>query len=278
MEDKKTPVYKKWLKYNDAFVRLADFKKMLTESKQHNDEENVRRISDLEKELKKIQSNSKKENKDAQTTFDKSNDSISLIPFNSTFEDSNVLDKTDSKTEYYENELAMSSPEKDDSYEAYKLFNDKMLSTKSPLERIEELPQYLADRCLIDGKKTITMNVAHMADKDDSQESYKQIDIMTARIMRGGDDEVIVGKHPNGQRVVIENPLPSEMIKVRNALINEHARIDAVIEKYKNTKHSKEIPSKNYQIIEASAGKTALQYKKKTTFSQLKFLKMSYIL
>lgn len=261
MSDRKTPVYKKWLKYNDAFVRFADFKKMLAESKEHNDMENVRRISELEKELKKIQSNNvKKGDKDVQTSLNDSNESISLIPMDSSLDDSKASEKTEFKTDYYENELEMSSPEKDDSNEAHQLFDDKMISKKSPMQRIMNLPTYLSDKCLIDGKKNIQMNIAHMADLNDSQESYQPINVMSARILRAGDEHLIVGEDPVGNPVEIPHPLDADLQKIRNALITEHTRINSVIEKYKKQKG---VQSPQYNIEKTDRGRTALRYKNK---------------
>lgn len=194
----KTPSYKKWLKYKDALIRYTDFKRMLTESKANEDVENVRKLSALENNIKKLQS------KINQKDFAE-------------------------------------------------------LSEKTVQSRIESLPPIIRRKLTNDGRVSthyLTITIPNKNDEEEMGESIV-VDVKKTKILKDGTVSI---PDPEGNPIHIPNISPNDKIKLRNALMTEHHKIDMAIEEY-NQLPINRIKFRHYQIENDGKKKKRIKYK-----------------
>lgn len=171
---------------------------------------------------------------------------------NSSLEKSNS-EKTNQE-DVYENDPEESyGTAESNSDEMNTMFEDEMISKKSPIDRILSFPASLESEFKIAGNFPVRIfNVSHL-NFDDVEETVT----IDARIEAGG---MIVAKNEVGNTVHLLNVLPHDLTKIRNFLITEHTRIDGIVEKY-NLKHSNRIPVKYYTTLSKNDRETMVKYK-----------------
>lgn len=263
LNDRKTPPYKKWLRYNDAFLRFSNFKNLLSESKKYHDMENTRKLTELEKQIKMLQKYSNKNDSILDSTklskYDVSDESI-IQP-----EEDSYINKTLGKksqdispedTMYSFTPDEESEESKEDSGEIQRAFDNDVLETNSPLERISNMQPELVDEMKVNGKiPTMFLAITYIDEMDEEQRV--SINVMNTRITKNG---VILTQDADHNRIGYHNVLTHDLDKVRNALVLQHNKIDNIIEKY-HSKKVQNIPIRRYKLKDKNEKETFIQLK-----------------
>lgn len=269
MMNRQLPMYKKWLQYNNAFIRFADFKKLLAESRHHKDMVGVRQISKLEKQLKAIQEHvdnekkitqrieefRKKRHEQFENQIENENDkSLSIIePISNEKNDDDdeksvkSLEKDTSDrifTNSFDNtEQIYETPNASD--EIFREFDNEKLEGKTIYDRFVKLSTNIARKVWRDAKpQSAIFNITYRDKKGD--EHVASVDAIRTRMIDDGN--VILTEDADGKRNYYYDIEEDDLSKLRNYLLTEHRKIDKEIEKDLEENPPKQIPIRRYKV------------------------------